>query len=103
MAPDARPEIVAFRDLANGGFLADSDIFGGGSARPLSPNSRHSLADVRYRAVFVCFTPESRRGSGRSRESEDDPTRTFERTEHQWPGSAINGHSSEPLPMAAYG
>jgi hypothetical protein len=42
----------------------------------LSPNKRHSLADVRYRADFVRFTPESRRGSGRSRESEVDPERT---------------------------
>ncbi len=25
----------------------------------LSPNSRHSLADVRYRADFVCFTPSN--------------------------------------------
>ncbi len=43
----------------------------------LSPNSRHSSAEVRYRADFVRFTPESRRGSGRSRESEVDPLRTF--------------------------
>ncbi len=42
-----------------------------------APESRHSLADVRYRADFVRFTFRSRRGSGRSRESEVDPQRTF--------------------------
>ncbi len=45
----------------------------------LSPNRRHSLADVRFRADCVRFTPESRRGSGRSRASAVDPIRTFER------------------------
>ena len=43
----------------------------------LSPNRRPSLADVRYRADFVRFTPESRRDSGRLRESEVDPFRTL--------------------------
>ncbi len=66
MAPDARPEIVAFRDLANGGVLADSDIFGGGSARPLSPNSRHLKIDVCLSAENVRLSLNSRRGSGRS-------------------------------------
>jgi hypothetical protein len=35
-----------------------------------SPKTGHSNADVRYRADFVRFTPKSRRGSGRPRESE---------------------------------
>jgi hypothetical protein len=43
----------------------------------LSPNRRPSLADVRYRADFVRFTPQSRRGSGRPRESVPDPQRTL--------------------------
>jgi len=42
-----------------------------------NPNRRHSLADVRYRADFVRLAPESRRDSGRSRESEVDPIETL--------------------------
>ena len=49
-----------------------------------TPDSRHSLADVRYRADFVRITPESRRGSGRSRESVVDPKATFARFQSRW-------------------
>jgi len=35
------------------------------------------MADVRFRADFVCFTPESGRGSSGSRESVVDPEATF--------------------------
>ncbi len=49
-----------------------------------TPNSRHSLADVRYRADFVRFTPESGRGGGRSRESEVDPFRKSRASANPW-------------------
>ena len=39
----------------------------------LSPNRRHSSADVRFHADFVRLFPNSGRGSGRSRESGFDP------------------------------
>jgi hypothetical protein len=41
-------------------------------------DSRHSNRHVGYRADLVRFTPESRRGSGRSRESEVDPKPTLD-------------------------
>ena len=40
-------------------------------------HTRHCSRHVRFSVVGVCITPERRRGSGRSRESEDDPTQTF--------------------------
>ncbi len=42
-----------------------------------TPNRRHSGGDVRYRADFVRFTPESGPNGRMSRESESDPKRKW--------------------------
>ncbi len=68
---------VAVADLWESAPGYKRTLWGGAREVRFSPDSRHSLADVRYRADFVRFTPESRRGSGKSRESEVDPEQTL--------------------------
>ncbi len=55
-----------------GTVLTDPDKQG-----PLFPQQQTFEPYVRFRADFVRFTPESRRDSGRSRESEVDLERTL--------------------------
>ena len=52
--------------------------------RLLYPQQPTFKPHVRFRADYVCFTPKSGRGGGRSRESVVDPKPTFEGEKTRW-------------------
>ncbi len=106
--PACKPPCLRFAVTVTGhharlGTQLLAKLYRGGHPRPPNSmrfprrnasNSRHLMADVRFRADFVCFTPSFGRSEHSRRTSAFDPQETFERftvNVREWLDQAILG------------